>query len=54
MLYLQVTVDRVLIISFEAEEGDDVDHLRNPGDGHSRSYKDLYRYEEWFEFQESL
>ena len=54
MLYLQVTVDRVLIISFEAEEGDDVDYLRDLGDGQRRSYKDLYRYEEWFEFQESL
>ena len=43
-----------LVSSFEAEEGVHLDHLRDLGDGYARSYKDLYCYEEGFEFQESL
>ena len=46
--------DRPLVSSFEAEEGVNPDHLRDFGDGHARSYKDLYCYDEGFEFQESL
>ena len=53
MLYPQVA-GIAPVSSFEAEEGVHLDHLRDLGDGYARSYKDLYCYEEGFEFQESL